>query len=555
MLLSVEGLVKDYRESGIRALDSVTFSIEEGEIVGIIGESGAGKSTLLRVLRGVEEFDGGVVRFQDLTVMPTSPKDDFLRLQKQTAIQLQRSFGIWPETAADNIIRAIRYSEFGEESIPEDEGEYNEYKERAIEILKAVGLDERADLWAEIMSGGEKQRLIVARQVARKPKLLLLDEPGTMSCPSTREALIDALKMANKRFNMSILFASHNPEIHRSLAKRTLLLSRGRIINDGHTEDVLRAFLSRMEDPIMKVSIGGPVVLKLEGVTKDYTLIPYGKVFELKGTDLKFRRGEITAIVGPSGAGKTIILRMLAGLELPDSGEVKMIHRGEWVTLGKLGRRSLHARRHIGMLHQEFDLPHWAKIIDLFAARIGIKDYSIVEEALRRAKRSGISEETVDALHRVAELPDGEMQAKLEQIGLNREILNELFRKKDPVLAQRVATTALEAVGLSTDFLERHVYELSGGEKIRVALALALISSPKLIVLDEPFGDLDPLTLRLVANSLKMVKSKLKPSIVLVSHQLDFVEEVADRAILIVEGRVITDGDPSEVIRRFCEVE
>ncbi len=198
LLLLCDCVSKNF-PGGIKALDSVSFQIEKGEILGILGESGAGKSTLLRILKGVEEFDQGRIVFEDLEVRENSPKESFIELQRKTAIQSQRTFGMWPDSAVDNIVRALMYHDFGEEILPQCEGEYEEYRRKAMEILKVVGLDHRADLWSEVLSGGEKQRLIVARQIAKRPKLLLLDEPGTMTDPASRMALVDALKRASIR--------------------------------------------------------------------------------------------------------------------------------------------------------------------------------------------------------------------------------------------------------------------------------------------------------------------------------------------------------------------
>jgi len=553
VLLEVKGLSKKYGETNVTALDSIDLSLDEGEILGIVGESGAGKTSLLRILRGVEKFDGGVIRFNGLQLEPESSEGEFLEYQKQTAIQLQRSFGLWPDSALDNVVRALRYVEIAEETMPQNEGELREYRERAMEVLKVVGLEKRAELWSQVLSGGEKQRLIVARQIARKPKLLLLDEPGTMTDPKSRDELVEALRRARDTYRISIVFASHNPQIHRALADRAILLEGGRVKDEGKTEKILGEFLSGLEEPLPKVKVEGPMVMRMVGASKLYELFDYGKVFELAETSLDFRRGEIVGMVGPSTAGKTVILRMLAGLELPDKGEVLLMHKGEWVTLGKFGRKSLHARTHIGILHQEFDLPYWGRVLDLFAARLGIKDYKMMEDALKRAKQVGIREEIVDALSRAAEMTDSDMSAKLREVGLEREVIRELFKSKDPETAKDVALTALHEMGLGPEILDRYVYQLSGGEKIRIALALALVFNPKVLILDEPFGDIDPLTLRRIANSLKRVKASFRPAIILVSHQLDFVEEVSDRCVLLVEGRVIMVGSPSEVIKHFME--
>jgi methyl coenzyme M reductase system subunit A2 len=549
LLLKVESLTKRYCDTNILALDGVGFSMDGGEIIGILGESGAGKTTLLRILRGVETFDAGKITFEELEIDPASPKEAVLDYQRRTAIQLQRSFALWPDSAIDNVVRALRYLDMGEESIPDNEGDYRDYRDRALEILRVVGLEGRADLWSQVLSGGEKQRLIIARQIARRPRLLLLDEPGTMTDQSSKQEIVNALKRVKDTYGTGIVFASHNPWMHSTMADRTILLRGGKIIDDAAPGKVLNEFLAGLEPPLEKAGMPGPTILRMSKVTKKYELFGYGSVFELHETDLDFRRGEITGIIGPSSAGKTVILRMLAGLEMADSGNVELLHRGEWTALGQLGRKSLRARTRIGMLHQEFDLPHYARVLDLFAARIGIKDPRMMEEAIKRAAKAGIREDVVDALSRAAELPEGEMTTRLNEAGLDKELLKELFMSKDPEKARELSLIALKEMGLEPGLLERSVYELSGGEKIRLALALSLVFNPRVLILDEPFGDLDPITLRRVANALKRAKATFKPAIVLVSHQLDFVEEVADRCILIGGGKVITQGAPSEVIQ------
>lgn len=552
-MLICENIVKVF-QNGVRALDSISLELRKGEILGILGESGAGKTTLLRIVRGVESFDSGRIVFEDLEVTPSSPKEAFYELQRRTAIQLQRTFGLWPDSVVDNVIRALRYQDLKEESLPQSEGEYEEYRAKALEILKIVGLDGKADLWSMILSGGEKQRLILARQIARRPKILLLDEPGTMTDVKSREELIDALKRVREAYNTSILFVSHNPQTHLRLADRVVLIEKGRKMMEGKPKEVIDEFLSRLEKPLEKKTIKGREILKMENVNKVYKVVPYGKVFELKDANLTFRTGEITAIIGPSAAGKTVLLRMLAGLEMPNSGNIMLYHKGEWIVLNKLGKKSMRARRKISIMHQEFDLPYWSEVLSLFASRLGIKDYRLLEGAIRRAEKMGLSESHIDFLGRLMELPENELNLKLSELGIDKDLLKEIFAEKDPEKSREIAEKILSWFNIDREMLNRRAYELSGGEKIRIALALAIASNPKVLLLDEPFGDLDPLNLRRVANILKRVKLIFKPAIILVSHQLDFVEEVADRCILIVNGKILSDGDPSIVIKEYMRL-
>ncbi|MEM1573469.1 MAG: ATP-binding cassette domain-containing protein [Candidatus Methanomethylicaceae archaeon] len=552
-MLLCENIVKVF-QNGVKALDSISLELKRGEILGILGESGAGKTTLLRILRGVESFNNGRILFEDLEITPNSPKEVFYELQKRTAIQLQRTFSLWPDSVIDNVIRALRYQDIREETLPQSEGEYEEYKIKALEILKIVGLDGKADLWSMILSGGEKQRLILARQIARKPKILLLDEPGTMTDVKSREDLINALKKVREAYNTSILFVSHNPQTHLKLADRAILIEKGRKIMEGKTEDVINEFLSKLEKPLEKTIIKGKEILKMENVNKIYKIIPYGKIFELKNANLTFRTGEITAIIGPSAAGKTVLLRMLAGLEMPNSGNIMLYHKGEWIILNKLCKKSLRARRKISIMHQEFDLPYWSEVLSLFSSRLGIKDYKLLERAIKKAEKMGLSEIHIDFLSRIMDLPENELEIKLNELEIDRNFLKEIFKEKNLEKSKEIAEKILSWFNINPEILNRKSYEISGGEKIRIALALAIASNPKVLLLDEPFGDLDPLNLRRVANILKRIKLLFKPAIILVSHQLDFVEEVADRCILIINGKILSDGNPSMVIKEYMRV-
>ena len=190
--LTVKNLTKTYTLSNgtaVTALDNVSFDLYENEILGIIGRSGGGKTTLIRVLRGVEPFDSGEFSIGALQIMPQTSGDAIRELKRITAIHLQRSFALWADTVLVNVMRRLNALETGDETADLPEEEFSEYaimKEKALDLLKAMDLEHKADHVAHTLSGGEKQRLQLARQlaVAQNLKLLLSDcELASWSSP------------------------------------------------------------------------------------------------------------------------------------------------------------------------------------------------------------------------------------------------------------------------------------------------------------------------------------------------------------------------------------
>jgi len=553
----VKNLVKDYDlSSGVkfRALDHVSFHVKSKEIFGVLGQSGSGKTTLLRILRGVEPFNEGEVIINGVKLTPNSSRDDFYKVRKLTAIHMQRSFGLWPERAIDNVVRALAFKRKGYETIPfASRTEYEELEREALKILRLVNLENEAAMWAEVLSGGQKQKLLLARQLARGPSVLLLDEPGTMVSPKSRMALLRAIKEINRRLGVTVIYSSHMPEVHRRLADRLMWLHKGRVVEIGDPNRILERFMAGMERALPLTPPEKKIIMKVDGVSKEYHIIPEGKTFLMKKISFNVYDGEILAIIGPSAAGKTVLIRLMSGLELPNSGSVKMRMDNRWVSLSSLGYGAIMARRNIGILHKEFDLPYWAKIKELFVARLGLKSRKYISDALKRAKEAGIDVKTFDAIYRVMEMPRDEAETKLARLGLSIEEVKELFPIYPVDAVGAKVKNVLKMLKLSEEVLDRKSYELSWGEKLRVALALLLVHKPKLLLLDEPFGDLDTITLRRVANTLKELNKKSGVSIVLVSHQLDFIREVAHRAILIVNGKLMFDGAPDKACSLFQE--
>ena len=557
-MISVKNVSKTYKMKDgaeVKALDDISIDVSKGEILGIIGVSGSGKSTLLRILRGVESFDSGEIMIEDVEVKYDSNPYYFRKLRQATAIHLQRSFGLWSETALQNVIRKLNGVKYGDEGLTNFDSAYDEFGEEAREILKVVGLEEKTDHFAPVLSGGEKQRLIMARQLAKKPKVLLLDEPATMSCPKTKQDILNAIKNINKELGVTVIIVSHLPEVHLYLSDRLVLMEKGKVVDEGTPRTIIPKFIMEMDEPEPPREPGeiGDPVIKVTDIKKKFVLLKGGNVLKIEDINFDVKKGEIISLIGQSGAGKTVLLRMMAGLEIPDAGDVLFKLNNDWVDMQEPGIVRMKVRRKLGFMHQEFSLVHHATVKDQIAGRLGVKGENVISNAKKVAKELGISEQVLDLLYQLTDLPETEAKIKLEKVGLTPDILEKLFPSFPDTEVNKYAKPVFEALDLPMEILDRRSYELSGGQKVRATLALILTSQPEVLILDEPFGDLDPITLRIVSNSLKRINKKFNTTILMVSHHVDFIEEVSNRAILMEEGELVMDGDPHKLSEEFIK--
>lgn len=299
-----------------------------------------------------------------------------------------------------------------------------------------------------------------------------------------------------------------------------------------------------MEAPVDIENIStDKTVIKVENIYKRFYLFSGGEVLQIKDVNFDVKKENIVSLIGPSGAGKTVLLRMLADLELPDKGKVVYEVDGDWVDISMPSMQRMDVRRKLGFMYQEFALSYYATVLSQLATRLGYKNQNVVKQARKKAEKLGLGEELLDSLYALIDLPESEARDLLAKIGLMPDILEDLFPKFPETATKEAVKDIFELLDLPLDILYRKSYELSGGQEVRVMLALILISKPEFLLLDEPFGDLDPITLRIVANSLKKISKEYNITIIMISHNTDFVKEVSNRTLLMEDGKIVDDSE------------
>jgi ABC-type lipoprotein export system ATPase subunit len=223
-LLEITGLHKHYRMGStiVRALNGVTLSVREGEFVGLLGTSGSGKSTLLNLIAGLDSPTGGTLRVLDRDLAGLSGTDLSQHRRKTVGIIFQ-SFNLVPTmTAAENVALAMMFA-----GVPRRDRD-----ERAASLLEAVGLGARSAHRPKELSGGEQQRVSIARALANRPAILLADEPtGNLDSQTTRE-IMAILKDLNEREGKTIIMVTHDAALASAYAHRTVTMLDGTVVSD-----------------------------------------------------------------------------------------------------------------------------------------------------------------------------------------------------------------------------------------------------------------------------------------------------------------------------------
>jgi methyl coenzyme M reductase system subunit A2 len=524
-VISVQNLSMEY--NGKLVLDNVSFELGQGEILGIIGRSGSGKTVLMHLLRGIDSPPSAGTILYHLASCPHCPQValpamagdpcpacgtvmdridiDFWngvepglreRTIRRTAIMFQRTFALYGnDRVIENVLHALDDAGYPQERAVT----------RAADLLDRVKLSHRMMHIARDLSGGEKQRVVLARQLAREPMILFADEPTGTLDPRTAGLVHAMLSEAVRDNGMGMVITSHFPGVIEDVAGTALLLEDGKITRTGDPADVISYFLRDVEDAESRhPEVYGDRIFSARDVCKRYLTVDRGVIRAVHEASFDIPEREIFGIIGTSGAGKTTLSRMISGIIEPTSGELQMRIGTDWVDMARPGIHERgRAKMHIGLLHQEYDLYPHRNVLDNLTDAIGLE-----------------------------------------------------FPKE---LALHKARASLLMAGFSGDaipgVMSRYPGELSEGERHRVALAQVLIREPRMVILDEPTGTMDPLTRRDVVHSILHARQEMDETFIIVSHDMDFVLEICDRVALMRGGKITAIGTPGEVLAGMSEAE
>ena len=383
-------------------------------------------------------------------------------------------------------------------------------RRRVIELLNEVGVpdaEQRLDALPHELSGGQRQRVMIAMALANEPDLLVADEPTTALDVTLQAQILELLQKLQRKIGMALLFITHDLGIVEEIADRLCVMKDGEILETGVTKEVFstpaHSYTKQLLDAEPKGSkIKGedyaPVLLESKEI-KVWFPIRGGvlrrvvsHVRAVDGINVKIHKGETVGVVGESGSGKTTLGMALLKLQ---SSEGEILFDGK--NLQRLGVQGMRPfRREMQVVFQD---PFGS-----LSPRMTIG--KIVEEGLR-----------------------------VHKIGKTNKEREELICK------------VLKEVGIHPDSRHRYPHEFSGGQRQRIAIARALILRPRFMVLDEPTSALDRSVQAQIIDLLRAIQSKYKLAYLFISHDLKVVKALADRVMVMRQGRLVEEGSSSRI--------
>ncbi len=537
-LLQVENLTVEFRTRNgvVRAVERVDLSVGRGETLAIVGESGSGKSVtsyaVMRILDAAGSIAQGSVMFSGIDVANADEETMASLRGREISMVFQN-----PRLALNPIRKIGRQIE--DVLIRHVQATHNNAKQKAIELLAKVRIarpEERYDAYPFELSGGMCQRVVIALALACKPRLLIADEPTTGLDVTTQKAVMDLIVELVAEQGMSMILITHDLGLAAAYCGRVIVMEKGRVVEaasaasvfknpqEPYTKRLVRATprpgvslrdllpdpeLPSAAQPARTQNAEAPPLLEVRDLVKSFAPAQGASLFSrfmnknvaeparsVDGISFTLAKGETLGLVGESGCGKSTTSAMIMRLLDPTSGAIFFAGRD----IGAIPARS------------------FARDADRARLQLVFQDPT---DSLNPRFTAGRA--IADPLYRLGGVTRGdEARARVEEIA--------------------------NMVGLPHNLLDRFPHQLSGGQKARVGIARAMVLRPDLVVLDEPTAALDVSVQAIVLNLLADLRAELGMSYLFVSHDLQVVRMLCDRALVMRAGRIVEQGSAEAVL-------
>lgn len=499
----------------VQAVEGASMELPAGGTLAIVGESGSGKSTTamatIGLLPGNGKVTAGSIVFDGQELVGLSePKMRGIR---------GRQIGLVPQDPMSNLNPVSRIgTQISETLLTHKLATKQTVQEQVVEVMAQAGIPEperRAKQFPHELSGGLRQRALIAIALACKPKLLIADEPTSALDVTVQQVILDQIDSMTAELGTSVLLITHDLGLAAERAQNLVVMHRGKVVEFGssrqlledpqhpYTQSLVKAAPSvaaarlltqehTTEDTDTELKEDEKPLVEISGLTKVYPIRGQDDFYAAKNVSLEIPRGKTVSIVGESGSGKTTTARMLLKLIEPTEGSITF--EGKDVLTLK-GKDLKDFRQRVQAVFQD----PYSSLNPMFT--VG----RIIEEPLAAYKRGNATERR----KRVLEL--------------------------------------MEQVALPQHFYRRYPAELSGGQRQRISIARALALNPDLIVCDEPVSALDVLVQDQILNLLKNLQEELGLSYLFISHDLAVVRLISDYVCVMKDGELVEASTSEEV--------
>jgi peptide/nickel transport system ATP-binding protein len=478
-------------------VDDVSVSVEQGRVLGLIGESGAGKSTIglsaMAFARGGARLAGGQILLNGRDIRSAGPSDlRSLRGREVTYVAQSAAAAFNPaKRLMEQVIEASLHHKLMTRA---------EAEARAVELFRKLGLpnpETFGSRYPHQVSGGQLQRAMTAMALCPKPDLVVFDEPTTALDVTTQIDVLVAIKAAIRDTGVAALYITHDLAVVAQVADDIIVLRGGKKVEYGTTDQIINAPQQAYTQALVSVRSIDHVekadtasVLSVANVTARYR----GTNFDvLKNVTVDLSAGQTLAVVGESGSGKSTLARVITGLLPATQGRITFAGRA---LSPDLASRSKDDLRELQMIYQMADTAMNPR-------------------------------QTVGTI-----------------IGRPLEFY---FGLKGEAKRKRIQEL-LEEIEMGAGFIDRYPAELSGGQKQRVCIARALAAKPKLIICDEVTSALDPLVADGILKLLLSLQAREGVAYLFITHDLATVKAIADKIAVMYRGQIVRYGSKTDVL-------